>query len=64
LIWSPLCTFSSTPNLVADNAAAATLLATNSFYTSGRVVGDSGAMTMIEHGSIGGTEQFRWSVTG
>lgn len=62
LIWSPLATFSSTPVLVADNAAAATLLASNSFYTSGRVAKDGGAVTMIEHGTSAGTEQFRWIV--
>lgn len=61
VIWSPLAKVGSCACFVANNAAAATLLAANSPYVA---TYDPGADLEITHGAIASTEEFRWGIIG
>jgi hypothetical protein len=63
VIWSPLAHVTANVNFNPDNAAAATLLAANAPYVTGRTINDSGAVLVIEHGVVAGGEEFRWSLS-
>lgn len=60
VIWSPCIQFSGTAQLIADNSAAASLLASNGQFVAGRIEGDGGVNAVIEHGTVSGGEQFRF----
>lgn len=63
VIWSPLCSFEGTENIVADDSTAQTLLATSGFRSIRQATGiDGGSNTLISTGTTAGTNQFRWSI--
>lgn len=63
VIWSPMCSFEGCETLVADNAAAQTLLTANGYRSVRQVNGqDSGSNTLLITGTTAGTEQFRWAI--
>ncbi len=61
VVWSPLCSFQGGPVLVADNAAAMTLLQTGGYRTVKNIY-DAGCCEVVNHGADAGTEEFRWSL--
>ncbi len=60
VVWSPLCAYSGTITVVAENAPARTLLA-GSYYCENNYV-DSGCDDVINHGTAAGTEILRWVI--
>lgn len=63
VIWSPFCTFEGCEMLVADNAAAQTLLVSDGFRSIRNPLGhDGGSNTLMQLGTTLGTEQFRWAI--
>lgn len=60
VVWSPLCSQVGGVALVANNAAAKTILA-GSFYTVKSSL-NAGSCEVLLHNATGGTEDFRWTI--
>lgn len=61
VIWTPDATFAGNVVLIADNAAAQTLLQANG-YRSINDVKDAGCCRVVTFGTSAGTEEFRWAM--
>ncbi len=59
VVWSPMCRYAGMPMLVADNAAAQTLLISGGFLPL-KDSNDDGCNKVVKLGTTGGTEEFRW----
>ncbi len=61
VVWSPLCAYSGTISVVAENAPARLLL-TSGYYCENNFI-DTGCDDVVNHSTAAGTEILRWVIS-